>query len=127
MAAGFKVLKSHDFLPQQFFVIYVAQVPGLWNSISRSKADSRPIENCILKIWHPAVRRHRNIHHNTATVRNRPAIHTHAVLRSRADSPSPRVQANANVPDRTDAGGGCVTALTPSNEAKLRIAQRKER
>jgi hypothetical protein len=28
-AAGFEVLKSYDFLPEQFFVIYVAQVPGL--------------------------------------------------------------------------------------------------
>jgi hypothetical protein len=28
-AAGFNVLKSYDFLPEQFFVIYVAKVPGL--------------------------------------------------------------------------------------------------
>jgi ubiquinone/menaquinone biosynthesis C-methylase UbiE len=28
-AAGFRVLESYDFLPEQFFVIYVAQVPGL--------------------------------------------------------------------------------------------------
>ena len=28
-AVGFKVFKSYDFLPEQFFVIYAAQVPGL--------------------------------------------------------------------------------------------------
>jgi arsenite methyltransferase len=28
-AAGFRVLESYDFLPEQFFAIYVAQVPGL--------------------------------------------------------------------------------------------------
>jgi ubiquinone/menaquinone biosynthesis C-methylase UbiE len=28
-AAGFKVLRSYDFLPEQFFVIYAAKVPGL--------------------------------------------------------------------------------------------------
>jgi len=28
-AAGFKGLKSYDYLPEQFFVIYAAKVPGL--------------------------------------------------------------------------------------------------